>query len=195
MKRNFGNPTVVAHLRMKSLFEFPLIKANDHIALRNYHQKLKITITWLQSIAYNVPIKSSENLAKVLIFLPHNIRIEFYKATRNFDLLDGDVDLTFLEKWLENRLKSFFNPIANIIAAQETKINNPRNFHKTATQKQVNFLNNSTSQPGDRKGNSEHKTLQCYLCSQDHRLMECVNFKQKIASQRKRICKNKKTVF
>ena len=162
---------------MKSLFEFPLIKANDRIALRNYQQKLKITITCLQSIAYNVPIKSSKNLAKAFICLPHSICNEFCKATRNFYLLDGDVDLTFLEKWLENRLKSFFNPIASIIAAQETKTNNPRNFYKIPNQKQVNFLNNSTSQPGDRKGNSKHKTLQCYLCSQDHRLMECVKFK------------------
>ena len=163
LKSDFGNPIIVAHLRMKSLFEFPLIKANDHIALRNYHQKLKITITWLRSIAYNVPIKSSKNLAEALICLPHSIYNEFYKAIRNFDLLEGDVDLTFLEKWLENRLKSFFNPIASIIAAQETKTNNPRNFYKTPTQKQVNFLNNSTSQPGDGKGNSKYKT--CSLCS------------------------------
>ena len=125
LKRDFGNLIIVAHLRMKSLFEFPLIKANDRIALRNCHLKLKITITWFQSIAYNVPIKSSENLAKALICLPHSIRNEFYKATRNFALLDGDVDLTSLEKWLEHRLKSFFNPIASIIAARETKTNNP----------------------------------------------------------------------
>ena len=65
---------------MKSLFEFPLIKVNDRIALRNYHQKLKTTITWLQSIACNVPIKSSENLAKALICLPHSIRNDFYKV-------------------------------------------------------------------------------------------------------------------
>ena len=76
----------------------------------------------LQSIAYDVPIKSSENLAKALICLPHSIRNEFYKATRNFDLLDGDADLIFLGKWLENRVKSFFNPVASIITAQQKPI-------------------------------------------------------------------------
>ena len=163
---------------MKSLFKFPPIKGNDRIALRIYHHKLKITITWLQSIAYNVPINSSKNLAKVLICLPHSIRNEFDKATCNFDLLDGDVDFTFLEKWLENHLKLFFNPIASIIAAQEIKTNNPRNFYKTPAQKQVNFLNNSKSQSDDRNGNCKHKT-QCYLCSKNHRLMKCVKFTQK----------------
>ena len=44
------------------------------------------------------------------------MRNEFYKVTCNLDILDGDVDLIFLEKWLEKRLKIFFNPIANIIA-------------------------------------------------------------------------------
>ena len=56
LKLDFGNPVIVAHLRIKSLFKFPPIKGNDCIAFRNYHQKLKITITWLQSIAYNVAI-------------------------------------------------------------------------------------------------------------------------------------------
>ena len=52
LKRDFGNPLMIAHLRLKSLFELPVIKQYDRIALRNYHQQLKITITWLQSIGY-----------------------------------------------------------------------------------------------------------------------------------------------
>ena len=121
LKRDYGNPITVSHLRVKSLFEFPPIKSNDRIALRNFHQKLKITITWLKSIGYEVPIKSNENLAKALLCLPYNMRNEFYKVTCNLDILDGDVDLIFLEKSLEKRFKIFFNPIANIIATQGTK--------------------------------------------------------------------------
>ena len=63
LKHDNGNPIIVSHLRVKSLFEFPPIKSNDRIALRNFHQKLKINITWLKSIVYEVPIKSNENLA------------------------------------------------------------------------------------------------------------------------------------
>ena len=33
---------------------------------------------------------------------------EFYKVTCNLDILDGDEDLIFLEKWLEKCLKIFF---------------------------------------------------------------------------------------
>ena len=69
LKHNYGNPIIVSHPRVKSLFEFPSIKSNDRIALRNFHQKLKITISWLKSIDYEVPIKSNENLAIALLCL------------------------------------------------------------------------------------------------------------------------------
>ena len=52
LKRDYGNPIIVSHVRIKSLLEFPPIK----IALRNFHQKLKITITWLKSKGNEVPI-------------------------------------------------------------------------------------------------------------------------------------------
>ena len=52
------------------------------------------------------------------------MRNEFGKITCNVDILDGEEDLIFLEKWLEKRLKSLFNPIATIIDTQATKTNN-----------------------------------------------------------------------
>ena len=100
LKCDYGNPIIISRLRVKSLFKFPSIKSNDRIALRNFHQKLKITITWLKSMGYKVPIKCNENLVKALLCLLYNMRNEFYKVTCNLDILDDDVDLIFLEKWL-----------------------------------------------------------------------------------------------
>ena len=91
LKCDYGNPIIKSHLLVKSLFEFPPIKSNDRIALRNFHQKLKITIAWLKSIGYEVPIKSNKNLVKALLCLPYNRRNEFYKVTCNPDILDGNV--------------------------------------------------------------------------------------------------------
>ena len=47
LKRDYGNPIIISNLCVKSLFELPLIKGNDRIALWNFHQKLKLTISWL----------------------------------------------------------------------------------------------------------------------------------------------------
>ena len=77
LKCDYGNPIIVSHLRVKSLFDFPPIKSNDRIALLNFQQKLKITITWLKSMKcafIEVSTKSNENLAKALLSLPYNMR-------------------------------------------------------------------------------------------------------------------------
>ena len=71
-----------------------------------------------------LPIKSNESLAKAFLCLPYNMRNEFYKVTCNLDILVGDEDLLFSEKWLEKRLETFLNTIANIIAIQGTKTDN-----------------------------------------------------------------------
>ena len=71
--------------------------------LRNFHQKLKLIITWLKSIGYEVPIKSNGNLAKADLCLPCNVRNEFYKVTCKLDTLDGfDVCRKVARKSFEN---------------------------------------------------------------------------------------------
>ena len=103
LKRDYGNPIMVSDLRVKSLFEFPPIKSNDRIALRNFHQKLKITITWLKSIGYEDPIKFNENIAKALLCLPCNMRNEFYQVTCELDTFDGfDIFRKVARKTFEN---------------------------------------------------------------------------------------------
>ena len=191
LKRDYGNPIVVSHLLVKSLLELPPIKSNDRKALRNFHPKFKIYITWLKSIGDEVPIYFKENLAKALLCLSScNMRNEFYKVTCNLDILDGDVDLTFLERWLEKRLKIIFNSIANIIATQGTKTDIPHQ-KMDKERKQINLFHNSIPD----KSKKTTKTLVCYLCSQDHRIMDCVKFKQKTATKRKRMLKECQSEF
>ena len=121
------------------------------------------------------------------------MRNEFYKVTCNLDILDGDVDLIFLEKWLEKRLKIFFNPIANVIATKGTKTY-IQHQKKDKERKQINLFHNSTPQSPD-KSKKTTKTLVCYLCSQDHRIMDCVKFKQKTVIERKNFVKEQKLCF
>ena len=108
---------------------------------------------------------------------------EFYKVTCNLGILDGNVDLIFLNKWLEKHLKIFFNPIANIIATQGTKTD-IQHQKKNKERKQINLFHNSTPQSLD-KSKKTTKTFVCYLCSQDHRILDCVKLKQKTAAARK----------
>ena len=41
LKRDFGNPLLVSHAKLKLLFDQPQIKSADRISLRRSHQHLK----------------------------------------------------------------------------------------------------------------------------------------------------------
>ena len=48
----------------------------------------------------------------------------FFKHTKDFNMLDGTVNLATLEQWLKKEFQIVFNPIANIAAEikkQKTK--------------------------------------------------------------------------
>ena len=82
LKREFGNPNVVTHLKLKSLFDQPQIKAADRASLKLYHQKLKSTNTWLVSMGYTSTLTSIENITKAAQRLPNYLRQTFYRHTR-----------------------------------------------------------------------------------------------------------------
>ena len=73
-------------------------------------------------MGYDTPILSKENLAKAILRLPTFLLREFFKETRNSNMVHGSVNLITLEKWLNEKLKSIFNPLADIISNEEEKL-------------------------------------------------------------------------
>ena len=56
LKRDFGNPVLVSHLKIRSIFDQPQqIKPNDKIGLRKYHQQVKIINAWLLPMGHENP--------------------------------------------------------------------------------------------------------------------------------------------
>ena len=56
LKRDYGNPLVIAHVRFKTLFGHTQLKLFDRSGLRQFHEKLKTSNTWLLSIGYELPL-------------------------------------------------------------------------------------------------------------------------------------------
>ena len=127
LKRNFGNPLLVSHAKLKLLFDQTQIKSADRMSLRRFHQYLKINNTWLLSMGYDRPILSNENLTEAILRLPTFLRHAFFKATRDSNMLDGSVNLITFEKWLNQKLKSMFNLLADIISNEEEKLKDIKN--------------------------------------------------------------------
>ena len=120
LKRDFGNPLLVATLCVKRFFEKPQINGRDRNTLREFQQQLKMNSTWLMSMGYETPLLSSESLTKALMRLPYSLCQEFFKVARDCNLIDGSVNLIVFENWLEKKLKTYFNPLgADIIVAED----------------------------------------------------------------------------
>ena len=56
--------------------------------------------------------------------LPHLLRQDFFKGTRDIGLTDGTLNLIGFEKWLEKKSKVLFNPLAEPIANWDKKYKN-----------------------------------------------------------------------
>ena len=102
LKRNFGNTLIVAHSRRSSVFDKAQIKANDKVGLRQFHQRSKRNNSSLLSVGYKSPIFSNENLTKAILRLSSHLRNQFYKFTKDSNLMDGSINLLDFETWLDD---------------------------------------------------------------------------------------------
>ena len=110
LKKEFGNPNVVSHIKLNDLFNQPQIKEYDCNAIKHYHQKLKCTATWLASMGYHTSLYSIDNISKAVQLLPNSMRQSFYRFSK--DLLETEVlSLIEFERWLDSKIKELFNPI------------------------------------------------------------------------------------
>ena len=66
-------------------------------------------------------MESTENLIKAVLHIPNQLPTSFYKSTKNYDFINGDITLIELEHWLENGVKEYFKQMANIITNRELR--------------------------------------------------------------------------
>ena len=152
-------------------------------------------------IGYDTPLTLYENLVKALLVLPIKYQSEFLKHTKYFNMLDGTINVTTLEQWLEKQLQIIFNPLASILAA-ETK-NNKENEKQIKNQKLHDSLSKSLnaisgSPTRDNKKQSKtfpNKKFICWACKNDHELMFCDEFLNKDVSDRKQFVNDQKLCF
>ena len=72
-------------------------------------------------MGYCTPILSNVKLRKAVIRLPSFLRQEFFEAAKYSNMLDGSVNVVTSENWLDEKLKSLFNPLTEIISNEEDK--------------------------------------------------------------------------
>ena len=171
LKRDFGNPVLVSHLKIKSIFDQPQIKPNDKIGLRKYHQQVKIINTWLLSMGHENPIFEHSFSKPLEITILQMVPSIYY----------------FFENWLERRIKDMFNSLDEIISVEEARTNHQQPIKENLKiYIYFNFTNASAVEKESQraseepeKQNEKKNGLTCCLCKEKHRLMDCHKFKIK----------------
>ena len=209
LKRDFGSPLLISHFRLRNLFDKAQIRANDRITLRQFHQELELTITWLMSVGYKVPIFSSENLKKATIRLPYQLHQRFYKFTEESNWIDGGINLVTLEKWLKDQLKTSFSSLTDININKEhmlenryqiAKLTSRHSIHSLETDININSVKYTSHGSKDKEILKEGKTdntrtLSYWLCNDNHRLMNCKDFLPKTPVERNNFVFDNKLCF
>ena len=115
------------------------------------------------------------NLTKAIIRLPRFLRRDFFKATKNSNMLDGSLNLITLENWLDKKLKSLFNPLADIISNEEDKPKEKKFSQKNGITNNMNVLkdkgnDNLTTYSNNLDKSTEIKTDHTSINSTLHKL-------------------------
>ena len=188
LKRNFGNPVVVSYMKLKTVLHLPQIVPNDYNGLRMFHQKLKTTVTWLNSMEYKAAINSTENVTKAVMRLPKYMRSKFYRDFEGKLYSESDYNLEIFERWLGNKLDEIYNPIAAIIESEEkkrtTREQNSSNRNLPKDTRQFYALNGITSDQ-----------LKCWICQKGHKVTDCDEIKNKPYSEKLKLIRDKNLCF
>ena len=113
------------------------------------------------------------------------------------------------EKWLEDQLKTSFNPLADIIIDKEHMLKNRYQSGRLPTRQSINSLetdinvnNVNYSSHGSKEEESlnenkteKTRTLTCWLCKNNHRLMNCKDFLAKTPAERNNFVFDNKLCF
>ena len=177
--------------------------------------RIKTKNTWLLWIGYKTSLISYESLLKAIATLPHDLWQDFFKPKRNRNLLNGRINLIVSADWLEGRLKTYFNPLAEIVAFQDqeslSKLHYNNNKGKSKFNKSLTFNTLNLDDNLDNEGKSiranellgnkgedknsttndnidiedNSKGVSCWLCSQQHRLIKSNKFRNKPIEEKK----------
>ena len=91
---------------LSKLLDKPQLKANDRIALRDFHKKFKCINTWLKSMEYLQTFLPTEYIVKAVKHLPNHLTNSFYKSHSNIILERNSFVLPEqFEKWLDTKVK------------------------------------------------------------------------------------------
>ena len=109
-----------------------------------------------------------------------------FKLTADSSFTDGSVNPIAFEKWLEKKLCSYFNPLADKLASEEIEYKRSHKGFKANEQRYSGKLNQTNTDnkivmediETGKKDKTSSKDYECWICKGNRRLMKCDEFRK-----------------
>ena len=149
-------------------------------------------------MGYFSSINSTENITKVVMRVPKNLRTSYYKSFHDTNFNGNNINLISFKRWLANKIHSSLNPIATLI---ESKIrskgsgNQGDKSNKLKHDIKNHRLNASSSQSQSGRPHIDDKKLRCWFCRDSHKISDCTVLKATPVDDRRELVEKNKLCF
>ena len=157
LKEQFGTPSAIARAHINKLLGKPKIQSNDRQALQELSFDVVNCVATLRQINHLADANSIYNLRNIVKRLPDNLIDRWKTAVSDIRERGETPSLEHIEKFLRKRVKAEFDPDFGDIQKSNLRIP-PRGKH------------------GIGSAQRDKRIIQCYVCSEDHRVVECPTF-------------------
>ena len=177
VKEQFGQPSAIARAYITRLVDKRKIQANDRQSLQELSFDVVNCVATLKQINHLADVNATDNLRKIIKRLPDHL-IDKWKGVAS-DLRDkGETpSLEHIGQFLRKRVKAEFDPDFGDI--QKSDFRRPTHERK-----------------GIHAGQREFKKpLKCYVCSEEHRVIDCPTFSSCSINQKIQHAKDQRLCF
>ena len=154
IKEQFGQPSVIARAYITSLIDKPKIQNNDRQALQELSFDVVNCVAALKQIVHLADVNATDNLRKIVMRMPDHLIHKWKDVASDLREKGENPTLEHIAKFLRKRVKAEFDPDFGDIQNS-----------------------NSRRKNGIFAGQREQrKSLQCYVSSENHRVVDCPTF-------------------
>ena len=178
VKEQFGQASAIARAYITRLVDKRKIQANDRQSLQELSFDVVNCVATLKQINHLADVSATDNLRKIIKRLPDHL-IDKWKGVAS-DLRDnGETpSLEHIGQFLRKRVKTEFDPDFGDIL-QKSDFRRPTHERK-----------------GIHAGQREFKKpLKCYVCSEEHRVIDCPTFSSCSINQKIQHAKDQRLCF
>ena len=179
IKEQFGQPSVIARALVNNLTKGEKIGRSDRRKLREFSIDLMTCLATLKRIGYTADVNANENLRKIVMRLPDHMIEKWRVFVADIREKDQTPTVNHISEFVRKRVKAEFDPdFGDLQRDSRTPRNDPPRKGIYAT---------------DR--DSKKSALKCYVCEQDHRVMECPVIMKASVPQRLELAKKARLCF